>query len=146
GGHRRFHLEAVRRLAIELGARPGVQPLDPPAQPLPALAARLAADGDELALAAAAALYRSGHPGWFASPQARGATGEWMAELERGCATGRYAGALAPTEALMRRSYLQGASLLERHGFLERFALACQRALTLAGAPREDLAATRRLF
>jgi hypothetical protein len=46
----------------------------------------------------------------------------------------------------MRQAYVQGASLLERHGFLERFALAAQRALTLAGAPREEQAATRRLF
>jgi hypothetical protein len=46
----------------------------------------------------------------------------------------------------MRRAYLQGASLLERHGYLERFALACQRALTLAGASREEQAGARRLF
>jgi crotonobetainyl-CoA:carnitine CoA-transferase CaiB-like acyl-CoA transferase len=53
---------------------------------------------------------------------------------------------VAATEALMRRAYLQGASLLERHGYLERFALACQRALTLAGVTREEQAAARRLF
>jgi excisionase family DNA binding protein len=146
GGHRRFHLEAVRRLAIELGARPGVRPLGPPAHPLPALSARLAADAAELELAAAAALYRSGHPGWFASPAARGVTADWIDELRQGCASGRYAAALTATDALMRRAYLQGASLLERHGFLERFALACQRALTLAGASREEQAAARRLF
>jgi excisionase family DNA binding protein len=146
GGHRRFHLAAVRRLAIELGARPGVQPLEPPARPLPELAARLAADGAELALAAAAALYRGGHPGWFAAPAARAAVSDWIEAVQRSSATGRYAAALSATEALMRRAYLQGASLLERHGFLERFALACQRALTLAGASREEQASARRLF
>ena len=46
----------------------------------------------------------------------------------------------------MRRAYVQGASLLERHSFLERFALATQRALTLAGAPREEIVGMRRLF
>jgi hypothetical protein len=50
------------------------------------------------------------------------------------------------TDALMRRAYLQGASLLERHAFLDRFAAACQRALTLAGAAREEQAGARRLF
>ncbi len=80
GGHRRFPLDAVRRLAAELGARPGVRPAEPPAEPL------------------------------------------------------------------LRRAYLQGASLLERHSFLERFSAACQRALTLAGAPRGEVVGTRRLF
>jgi hypothetical protein len=46
----------------------------------------------------------------------------------------------------MRRAQLHGAALLERHVFLERFAMVCQRALTLAGAPREEQALTRRLF
>jgi hypothetical protein len=46
----------------------------------------------------------------------------------------------------MRRAQLHGAGLLERHVFLERFSMACQRALTLSGAPREEQALARRLF
>jgi hypothetical protein len=46
----------------------------------------------------------------------------------------------------MRRAQRNGAGLLERHTFLERFAMVCQRALTLAGAPREEQAHARRLF
>jgi hypothetical protein len=69
-----------------------------------------------------------------------------VAVLRECSATGRYAGALAACESLMRRAYLQGAGLLERHSFLERFSAACQRALTLAGAPRGEVIGTRRLF
>jgi hypothetical protein len=46
----------------------------------------------------------------------------------------------------MRRAQRQGASLLERHAFLERFSMICQRALVLAGAPRAEQGLARRLF
>jgi excisionase family DNA binding protein len=146
GGHRRFPLDAVRRLAAELGSRPGVRPAEPPAEPLPILSERLTAGGHELARAAAASLYKTGQTGWFASPDAGQPLATLVAELRECSATGRYAGALAASESLMRRAYLQGAGLLERHSFLERFSAACQRALTLAGAPRPEVIGTRRLF
>jgi excisionase family DNA binding protein len=146
GGHRRFRLDAVRRLALELGAAPAVRPLEPRPEPLPTLAARLAADGPELLRATTAALYRSGQPGWFAAPAAAPPAAEWLSELAAACAAGRYARVRRATETIMRRAQLHGAGLLERHLFLERFAMVCQRALTLAGAPREEQAVTRRLF
>jgi excisionase family DNA binding protein len=149
GGHRRFPLDAVRRLAAELGTRPGVRPAAPPAEPLPVLAQRLTAGGHELAAAAAASLYRShppGQPGWFATPDAQRPLSALVTELRECAASGRYASALAASDALMRRAYLQGAGLLERHRFLERFSAACQRALTLVGAPRNEVVGTRRLF
>ena len=53
------------------------------------------------------------------------------------CASGRYAGALQATDALMRRAHLHAASLLERHAFLERFGQVAVRALVRAGAERD---------
>ena len=38
GGHRRFSLAAVRRLAAENGVRPTIRPIEPPASPIPQLA------------------------------------------------------------------------------------------------------------
>jgi excisionase family DNA binding protein len=146
GGHRRFRLDAVRRLALEIGTGPAVRPLEPAPEPLPTLAARLSADGPELLRAAAAALYRTGHPGWFATPAAGPPAAEWVDELAAACAAGRYGRTRRATETLMRRAQLHGAGLLERHVFLERFSMACQRALTLSGAPREEQALARRLF
>jgi excisionase family DNA binding protein len=146
GGHRRFPLDAVRRLARELGPAPAVRPLEPPSEPLPTLAARLAADGAELVRAAAASLYRTGQPGWFAAPAAAPPAAEWVAELQAACASGRYARAGRATDALMRRAQRQGASLLERHAFLERFSMISQRALVLSGAPRGEQGLARRLF
>jgi excisionase family DNA binding protein len=146
GGHRRFPLDAVRRLAAELGTRPGVRPAEPPSEPLPALSQRLTAGGHELAAAAAGSLYKGGQPGWFATPDAARPLAALVTELRESAASGRYSGAFAASDALMRRAYLQGAGLLERHSFLDRFSAACQRALTLAGARREEVIGTRRLF
>ena len=146
GGHRRFSVDAVRRLASELGVRPGVRPAAPPASALPMVAERLIAGGMDLASASAGSLYRDGPRGWYASADAVQPLEAWLRELTGAARSGRYASALAATETLQRRAYVQGASLLERHSFLERFALATQRALTLAGAPREEIVGMRRLF
>ncbi len=146
GGHRRFPLEAVRRLAAERGLRPNVKPVDPPDTALPLLAQHVRAHGRQMAAAAAAAVYREGPPGWFASDRAVGDLGEWLEALSSGCTNGRYAGVVQATEALMRRAHLHAASLLERHAFLERFGQVAVRALVRAGARRTEIASTRRLF
>ena len=93
------------------------------------------------------AIYRDGPPGWFASETAVPDLREWLDALAASCASGRYAGALQASDALMRRAHLHAASLLERHAFLERFGQVCLRALVRARArtaPR--LRETRRLF
>jgi hypothetical protein len=74
----------------------------------------------------------------------RGAGDQRLAR--RGCERGRYGAVLDATGALMRRAYLQAASLLERHSFLERFGQVAMRALGQAGAERTEITATRRLF
>jgi putative two-component system response regulator len=145
GGHRRFPLDAVRAVAAERGARPTIRPVAPPAEPLTQLAERLRAQGPEVVAMAAASLYRGGSPGWFAGEAADEATREWLPELARACEAGRYAPAVEATALLMRRAYLQGTTLLERHTFLERAGDVAMRALSQAGASRTELGGTRRL-
>jgi excisionase family DNA binding protein len=146
GGHRRFPLGAVRRLAAERGVRPTVRPVEPPAEPLPVLAEQIGRQGGQIAAAAAAAIYRDGPKGWFASETAVPEVRAWLDQLAAGCASGSYAAALQASAALMRRANLHAAGLLERHAFLERFGQICVRALVRANAPRTELAETRRLF
>jgi len=146
GGHRRFPLQAVRRLAAERGVRPSVRPVEPPTTPLPPLAEQVRQHGRQMAATAAAAIYRDGPPGWFAAETAVPDLREWLKQLDESCATGRYAGAIQATGVLMRRAQLHAASLLERHTFLERFSQLSVRALVRAGAERTVVADTRRLF
>jgi excisionase family DNA binding protein len=146
GGHRRFPLQAVRRLAAERGLRPNVKPIEPPTTPLPVLAEHVQAHGRQMAAAAAAAVYHDGPPGWFASEHAGADLREWLEALAASCADGRYTGVLHASQTLMRRAHLHAASLLERHAFLERFGQVAVRALVRAGAKRTEIAATRRLF
>ncbi len=146
GGHRRFPLQAVRRLAAERGVQPSVRPIEPPNVPLPTLSEQLTRQGRQVAAAAAAAIYREGPPGWFASETAGPDLREWLSAMAEGSASGHYAGALQATETLMRRAHLHASSLLERHAFLERFAQVSVRTLARAGAERHELTNTRRLF
>jgi putative two-component system response regulator len=146
GGHRRFPLDAVRRLSGEQGRRSAVRPVDPPAEPLAGLARILDAGGAELATTAASTLYRGGRPGWFAAAEAAPAVAEWLAELARAVGGGRYEDALEATATVMRRASLQGTPLLERHRFLERFGEVAVRADSQAGAPQAEVAGARRLF
>ena len=145
GGHRRFRLEDVLRLAEELEHGPPVRPLAPPATPLPALARTLRSHGGALVAAAAASLYREGRPGWFASSSASQALAGWVDELADGCERGAYGRALSGSEALLERAAEFGASLLECHAFLERFGQLTTRLLARAGAEHAELAGTRRL-
>ena len=145
GGHRRFRLEDVLRLAEELEHGPPVRPLEPPATPLPALARTLRSHGGALVAAAAAGLYREGRPGWFASSSATQSLAGWVAELADGCERGAYRRALSGSEALLERAAEFGATLLECHAFLERFGQLTTRLLARAGAEHAELAGTRRL-
>jgi len=146
GGHRRFPLEAVRRLAAERGVRPNVRPVEPPEEPLPGLAQQLRSYGPQMVSAASVAVYREGPQGWFASELAAPEVGEWLETLTVSCERGEYPPVLQATEALMKRAQSHAASLLERHAFLERFGQVAVRAMVRAGSDRTELAHTRRLF
>lgn len=146
GGHRRFPLEAVRRLAAERGVRPNVRPVEPPEEPLPVLAQQLRGFGAQMVSAASTAVYREGPQGWFASDLAHEDLREWLGTLQTAAERGDYAPALQASDALMKRAHSHAASLLERHAFLERFGQVAVRALVRAGAARTEIAYTRRLF
>jgi putative two-component system response regulator len=146
GGHRRFPLDAVRRLAAGRGTGTVVRPVEPPAMAVAALAELLRTRGSELVAAAAASLYRGGAAGGFAREDAARPFGDWIAELARGGESGHYGAALEATDLFMRRASLQGTPLLERHRFLERLGDTVGRALAQQGVSQDDLAATRRLF
>ena len=125
---------------------PDRPPVEPPATPLPLLAEYLRTHGRQLAAAAAAAIYREGPPGWFASePRARAPRLD-RRRSARAARAAVYARALQATADLMQRAHLHAASLLERHAFLERFGQVCARTLVRTGAEREEIAGTRRLF
>jgi excisionase family DNA binding protein len=145
GGHRRFRLADVLRLAAEVDGRPKVRPLEPPAGPLPALAGTLRLHGRALAAAAGSALYREGPAGWFASAMAAASLVAWLDTLADCCEAGTYERALSASEALLERAAESGATLLERHAFLERFGQLATRTLLRAGAEPAELAGTRRL-
>jgi putative two-component system response regulator len=146
GGHRRFPLDAVRELATERGPRATVQPLQPPAEPLPPLARQLRIAGADLRARATRSLYHAGPPGWFGGDDATASLEEWVTAVAQGADTGSFGPALVATDTLMHRADLQGTTLLERHGFLERFGEATIRAMAHDQATRNDVAGARRLF
>jgi putative two-component system response regulator len=146
GGHRRFPLEAVRRYAGENGNRPALRALSPPEEALATLAERLSAEGADMTARAVRALYRGASPGWFGAAEAEPAVRDWRAALVRSCRAGNYQPVIDATEVLMRRAYLQSATLLERHGFLERFRDAALRALAGGSASQDEMTGTRHLF
>ena len=146
GGHRRFPLAAVRRLAAERRPPPVVRRVTAPTQPLPTLARILERNGADLSANAAAALYRTGATGWFAHEHAQAASAEWAAALALASGSGHYEAALDASRVFLRGAYLQATGLLERFTYLEHFGRGALHALTNAGAPRDELRSARQLF
>jgi excisionase family DNA binding protein len=149
GGHRRFTVAEVSRLNAERGTAPphAVRPVPPPAGPLEALRALLDQRGMDVAAAAAKALYGAEGPsGWFAGEDAVGSLKRWLWALTSACRSGDYAIADESTLALGRDAQLAGATLLERHRFVELFGDVAVRALMPRDIDREQVARTRRLF
>ena len=137
GGHRRFSLAAVRRLAAESGVRPTVRPVEPPASPCrcwPRTCAPTGASSRRRRPPRSTAKVR---PGWFASAARRRASCASGRPTSRRLRERRYARAIGATAGLMRRAHLHGASLLERHAFLERLGQVCVRTLVRTGAERD---------
>ncbi|MET0730255.1 MAG: helix-turn-helix domain-containing protein, partial [Solirubrobacterales bacterium] len=146
GGHRRFRLEDVRRLAAEIGALPRLRPIDPPQRPLPETAATLKVFGTQIIGAAAQSIYPSGPYGWLASAKADGDRRTWLTALQTACEHGTYAPALAATDVLLALSRTHGTTLLERHAFLERLGQVLTRALGRQGVDQRELPEVRRLI
>ena len=146
GGHRRFPVAELRRLNGEQATRPTVRAVALPADALPALGDLLASATGELSAAVTRGLYDSSAQGWFDSVAGRQQLGHWSAALSAATRGTEYDAALDATRRLVTQADLAGASLLERHSFLERYGEVVVRALQERGAARAELVGARRLF
>jgi diguanylate cyclase (GGDEF)-like protein/excisionase family DNA binding protein len=148
GGHRRFPASELRRLNAEAATatRPEVRPTPLPGEPLPVLHELLGGAAPELSAAVARGLYDGPAQGWFASAAGREQLVTWAAALATASRNGTYDGALEATRRLVTHADLAGATLLERHSFLERFGDAAARMMQERGAGRQELVGARRLF
>ena len=148
GGHRRFPVSEIERLNAEgSGSRPSVRLVNPPSHPLISLAELLTDEVSDLEEQAARAVYEDRRAGWFASDAAEDLLKNWVKTLCSACLNGDYDAALDATSKLMRQAQLGGASLLERHTYVERFGeLTLRRLAAQPHIQRPELAAGRRLF
>lgn len=144
GGHRRFALADLRCMAaspppaeLRLGA--------PPTQALPALARLIDEHGDRLEALSWANLYVNA-PGYFADPSWEASRRAWLRVVASTAVTGDYERLAEATKTFMAHADAQGASLLERHAALERFAEAVAQLLSREGSPGPAIMQTRRLF
>ena len=147
GGHRRFPVAELRRLNGEAAARPEVARRR--AARRRAARARTscsASAAGELSAAVTRGLYDGPAHGWFGSVPGREQLGHWSARARRRQPRGTdYDGALDATRRLVTHADLAGASLLERHTFLERYGDAVgAHAAGARRAPRAELVGARR--
>jgi len=145
GGHRRFAVSEMRRLLADRG-RPAITPTEPPRRTLPALAQLVEGHGTQLAQLSWRSLYGELRSGFFLDDDGVAAAERWLGALASAAETANYEMLHEATGALMRAAERAGASLLERHLAIERFAETATRALTRRACPREEIVAVRRLF
>jgi PAS domain S-box-containing protein/excisionase family DNA binding protein len=145
GGHRRFAASEVRRLLAERG-RPAIAASDPPRRALPALAELVEQHGAALADLSWRGLYGELRSGFFVERDGVAAAGRWIGALASAAVSADYEMLHQATTALMRAAECGGATLLERHLALERFAETVTRALVRRSCPREEVVSVRRLF
>jgi diguanylate cyclase (GGDEF)-like protein/excisionase family DNA binding protein/PAS domain S-box-containing protein len=147
GGHRRFPTTEVRRLAASSSTlrRPVVRNAQLPVTALPCVAALLAERSREIAAGAGRSLYEPSRGGWFATPAAAEPIGRWLADLAGACGAGGYEEVATATRRLAATAGYAGASVLERHDFVDRFGEIALRRLQEAQAPRDELIGLRRL-
>jgi excisionase family DNA binding protein len=146
GGHRRFPVAELRRLNGEAATNPSVRPVALPADALPALSELLGSTAGELSAAVTRGLYEGPTRGWFGSVPGREQLGHWSTALAAATRGTEYDAALDATRRLVTQADLAGASLLERHTFLERYGEAVVRTLRERGAPRAEFVGARRVF
>jgi excisionase family DNA binding protein len=145
GGHRRFAASEVRRLLAERG-RPAIAPAEPPRRALPSLAQIAEDHGVQLAELSWRSLYGELRMGFFIDPEGASAAERWLEALASAAETANYEMLHEATGAFMRAAERAGASLLERHLAIERFAETVARALARRSCPREEIVEARRLF
>ena len=145
GGHRRFAVSDVRRLLAARGS-PAIVPTEPPRRALPSLAQLAESHGTQLAELSWRTLYGELRTGFFIDPACVDAAERWLEAIASAAQTANYGMLHEATGAFMRVAEQAGASLLERHLAIERFAETTARALTRRSCPREELVEVRRLF
>jgi diguanylate cyclase (GGDEF)-like protein/excisionase family DNA binding protein len=145
GGHRRFAVGDVRRLLAARGTT-AIAPIAPPRRALPSLAQLAAGHGTQLAELSWRSLYGDLRTGFFIDPESVVAVERWLGAIASAAETANYGMLHEATRAFMRVAERAGASLLERHLAIERFAETAARALTRRSCPREELVEVRRLF
>jgi excisionase family DNA binding protein len=145
GGHRRFAVIEVRRLLAERG-HPAVAPTQPPRRALPSLVQLTAEHASQLPELSWRSLYGELRTGFFTAPEGVAAAERWIGAIASAAETANYEMLHEATVAFMRAAERAGASLLERHLAIERFADTVTLALTRRSCPREELVEARRLF
>jgi len=145
GGHRRFSSSEVRRLLAERGS-PAIAPAQAPRRALPSLAGLAESHGTQLAELSWRGLYGELRAGFFADADGVAGAERWLGALASAAETANYEMLHEATGALMRAAERSGASLLERHLAIERFAETTTRALARRSCPREEIVEVRRLF
>jgi diguanylate cyclase (GGDEF)-like protein/PAS domain S-box-containing protein/excisionase family DNA binding protein len=145
GGHRRFAVSELRRLLAERG-RSAIAPAEPPRRALPGLATLAEGHGTQLAELSWRSLYGELRTGFFIEPEGVAAAERWLGAIASAAETANYEMLHEATSAFMRTAEHAGASLLERHLAIERFAETAARTLTRRSCPREEIVEVRRLF
>jgi excisionase family DNA binding protein len=132
GGHRRFSVAELQRLHGLQRVQLRIPPM--PSGTMHSVYLVLISQGSELADMVAGSLYE-GRDGWFARAEARAPTAEWITQLATSFRQARYGSMTTDLERYLRRAEVSGASLAERHLFVERFAAATRRRLDQQRCP-----------
>ena len=146
GGHRRFLAGDVKRLAGGAIAEPVVRTVAPPAAALPIVADVMTEHGAAIAQAAARMAYEPGGEGWFARYDSSASLDRWSLDVAAAARDGRFEATAEATLRLLDDAREGGASLLECHAWLGRYAGALLHALVQRGAPEEEQAGARLLL
>jgi excisionase family DNA binding protein len=139
GGHRRFRLADIQRLRMERHPVSEVRMQAYPTRPFPFVAATLQRHAGELTSRAARCLY-VGPPGWFERPESSGSVQALLGSLARAFATGDFHDAQGAVRSVMHQAQLGGATLAERHGFIQVLDAVLRRQLRELGCPRLEQA------
>jgi len=148
GGHRRFPVSEVRRLNRQsaLAMLPAVRRPTPTREPAPALADAIEALGPDLGRRAVAAVYEPGRQGWFASDAGTLQLDRFSRRTADAARSADWAAVAEAGRELLLHAHYAGASLLERHTLLERYADLLARVMQDRGARRAEILTAVRLF
>jgi PAS domain S-box-containing protein/excisionase family DNA binding protein len=139
GGHRRFRLADIQRLRTKRHPVSEVRVQAYPTRPFRFVAVTLQRYAGELANRTARCLY-VGPPGWFERAESSGPVQALIGSLARAFATGDFHEARRALRSLMHQAQLGGATLAERHGFIQVLDAVLRRQLRELGCPRLEQA------